>query len=451
MELMARDRSKAPPRLDESIATARNFYQAHRAEPLFDHTWRVLQKACSVGIVEPKVIADAPRDMKRAWINSDLAEIILYHVVEFERAKARGIPLPTALCDEAIQRELTLFSELTRLDRSGAELRAYRPVLNNGHAPLALPARQADYAVTHNMEERLEGLVTMEGSTMSPIFRMYASAEEARQSMRAEAKAGELIYAPTDELFGYPLLAGDTLQHAYSVNHRAIYDHVMKSLGADQLQSQVMFTRFIVENLAQLIEMDLAGRDITATIMSRPEKHPGKIMRKIYRLLRYEWKDSEEKQKGMALDDYIDAKVGKFDLATRLNDMVALRVILDKFRGEDVDALEAETGLGPMGEVNTTILDTMDRLLGNLLHDFDHAFEFKDKGNGYKAFHIDVEPIDEPRATRFEIQAKIWLWHDVAEHGGAAHHYYVGGNREFMDMVADTYRDIIHANGNCQK
>lgn len=446
MDLAFSRQNKPPVKLEDSIARAKTFYGGHKALPLYEHCWLVLGKACSVGMVETKSISEAERDLSRGWVNSDLAEIILYHVVEYERMRSSGIVLPYPLSEDKIHREIEIFSAITQLDRRCANLDEYAPLLNNGHAPLALLARIADYAVTHRMEDRLEGLVSLEGS---PIYRMYETREEAREAMNAEAHAGEVLYAPAAELFGYPTLAGDILYHAYGVKHRAVYDHVISSIDTDFLDSRLVFTRSLVDNLAQVMEAHLSNLGFEAEVIPRPEKHKGKIMRKVLRMLASDYKNSKEQAEGMSADEYVAIKIRKFDLGT-LNDLVALRVIVDKFQGREIDSMEDKMVV--MRFAVDAIRETIKPLLGNLLNGFNPVSTFNDKSNGYKAFHEDIEPVGDHRATRFEIQVKTREWHSVAEQGGAAHYYYLGGHPEFMNLIAEAYKHMIHQmNGNGKK
>jgi (p)ppGpp synthase/HD superfamily hydrolase len=70
---------------------------------------------------------------------------------------------------------------------------------------------------------------------------------------------------------------------------------------------------------------------------------------------------------------------------------------------------------------------------------------FLDKENGYRGFHFDTvsESGNPLRALPFEIQVKTPEWSDIANHGKAAHYYYLGGDTDFVDMIKASYNDII--------
>lgn len=449
MELAFQRETKAPPKLDSSVQTARTFYRANGGLPLYDnHGKHVLARAREVGVVEPNVIAEPEKDLRRAWINSDIANIILYHVVDYAKLVASGVPLPPPLMDPALLRENRIFCELTHLDRTGADSSLYVPLLNNGSPPLALLARIVDYAVTHRMEDRLEGLVCKNGSG---IFRMYSSRSEAAEAMKMEAKAGEHKYAPVAELLGFPTLAGDIFRHAYSVNHRSIYDHVVAAINSDLVLTRLQFTQSLVMDLRDRIETALAKLGFAATMTPRPIKHEGKIMKKIRLRLSEEYVNSQASSK-MALEDYLHLRVHTFDL-TRLNDLVALRVILNSFKGRDVDAMPPAKQEHVIARALAAVQKVIRKELARRLPGSVPVHEFKNKENGYKAHHIDVAlPPGDLRAARFEVQVKTSGWHTVAEGGdathSAAHYLYVGGDADLIRPIAQSYKDLIHLNGN---
>src|SRR4030095_3381156 len=166
----------SPPTLQRSVQTSRGFCSRHNALPLYDHCHDVLKTAASVGIVEGRIIKDPKKDQMRRWANSILAETILYHVLEHSGiSSAKNLPL--ALLDERVMEELAIFCKLTALERSGADLSEFVPILSGGRAPLALLAKIADYAVTHDSAD----IQKVVGPWDAPLFRVYTSKEDLRE------------------------------------------------------------------------------------------------------------------------------------------------------------------------------------------------------------------------------------------------------------------------------
>jgi ppGpp synthetase/RelA/SpoT-type nucleotidyltranferase len=151
---------------------------------------------------------------------------------------------------------------------------------------------------------------------------------------------------------------------------------------------------------------------------------------------------------------------------------VALRVIIRKFKGRDIDKLvkEANPAVVPdtaergfriehisqfLDRINAdslrlavnVVADTLKSLAVSTptLRDCHIRAKYNEKDNGYRAFHFDVTPAQESLDfLPFEIQLKTSEWHEIAEHGTAMHCYYIGGNKEFVDMVKAAYQEILH-------
>jgi hypothetical protein len=340
------------------------------------------------------------------------------------------------LRNPGLLKELEVFCRLTELDRKEASPSEYEDVLNNGRAPLALLARLADYAVTHNTEDRTPEHISR---MPSPLFRMYSSNEHASQCLEAEAKAGERLYAPIAELFGYPSLAGDILRHAYRINHEVIHGHVESMFEDGQMLEQLHTTQALARKLARRIRRTLAETGFKAEVVLRPEKHKGKVMRKFMLDLKEKF---GKKGKGPdRFDDFIAAHIGEYDMGS-LNDPVALKVILDSFLGKDINTMDGhekrDTIRVALGVVRLNL-----RIL-KMVEGYTYKYDYKEKKNGYKAHHYDSHPSWENGKLPIEVQVKTREWDDLASHGKAAHYYYIGGDERFIDMVAGAYQDIIH-------
>jgi hypothetical protein len=393
-------------------------------------------------MVEGRVIKDPREDPKRRWANSVLAETILYHVIEYNELVRTTTPLPEALKNEEVLRENGIFCKMTELERRGAELSEFVPLLNNGPAPLALLAKIVDYAVTHSADD-LNSLV---GTWDSHVLRVYRSMDDLDSALKMDALAGERIYAPVAELFGYPSLAGSIFKHSYRVNHPEIYNHVMETLSEPSVAVRLSLSQKIIKEVARQLKEFLKIYDFDAVVAVRPRKDEGKLMRKIYRSLSKSVGESgDAASRNGDNGKSLAGLVSSFDFDT-ISDWAALRVILYKFKGKDIDTLpEAEKGRAIAAAVKL-VQGRLEML--KILSDYSFEHSFHDKDNGYRAHHWDVRSngLTEARSLPFEIQLKTAEWHAVAERGKAAHYYYIGGESEFVDAVAKAYKGIIHMN-----
>ncbi|MFH0884618.1 MAG: hypothetical protein V1861_02830, partial [Candidatus Micrarchaeota archaeon] len=395
-------------------------------------------------------------DPERRLVNSVIAETCLYHVVDsnnlatYQRV-ARSNHLPPALYDERVLREIDIFSKLTELERNGAQLSEFTPLLNNGKPPLALLVKLADYAVTHTAENRLKGLIDPDHGS---IFRAYDSIEHAHSSMRMDAIAGERLYAPVAELFGFPAIAGIILKHSFQINHPEIYSRVMEVMEDQALKQRLALTRGIVQQITRHLRVTLAEYGFEAEVTIRSVKSEGKVMRKTLRLLKYDF-DADAASKIIskedypkALDSYVKNYIGSFDFE-RMSDLVAYRVKIQKYKGREIDSMGAEEKEHVLG-IARAIMDGTLTIQGRVVSG-GLAFqqEFIDKDNGYKAYHWHVSSMSggtSPSLTplNLEGQLKTEGWHQIAERGGAAHHYYIGGDTAFMDMLDTAYHTLLY-------
>lgn len=459
------------PTLRSIVTTGRAFYERCGALPLYDHCHRVSSKSASVGIIETKMLANPNSDRERRAASYILANTAMYHVLKPGYLDVPGVRFPEALHDERIAREIHAYAQLTENERTGASLAKYVPILNTGAAPLALLIKLADYSVTHRTEEMLEGLINPKASK---LFRLYRSESQAIEMMAMDALAGEKIYGPVAELFGFPLLAGDIFEHAFKVNHPEIYDSVMMLSQDSEFLQRLGSTQKVVKDFARLLRNILQSHGFDAEVIMRKEKHAGKQMNKMIRLLREDFDKLSGHQRSAYHDfnDYVKLMVPPFNYG-RFNDWVALRVIVKSYRGRDLDQLlhdserpvpmeaaQREFELGQMGQllrmVQVNPLKLAVKIVGDALEslalmtdDFSRnecRIKYNEKPNGYRAFHFDSHfgPGDQMPPLPFEVQLKTANWHDVAEGGMAAHYYYLGGDTEIVDMVRNSYQEIIH-------
>jgi hypothetical protein len=443
------EQTTRPPNLASSVQRARQFYARFNALPLYEHCHGVFQRASREKVIDGEPVKHFKDDAdgnKLAWFHSIVAETMLYHVVDADKLVAGGVDLSFLkedhpLLNPDILTELEAFSRLTELDRKGASASEYAPVLNQGPAPRALLTKLADYAVTHNTEDRTPGHISHHPS---PLFRMYSSKTDAKKRLEMDAKAGERIYASVAELFGFPLLAGDILKHAYRINHQVIHDHVVGMIEKERAEGRLGATQTIARRLARVLRRTLKDSGFDVEVVPRLEKHEGKIMRKFYKQL-------VERHKALPLaynpplEEFTASTIREYTLSS-INDSVALKVILDGFNGRQIDAMpEAEKAK----VINAALsMVTVQLEVLQIVEGYVHTYSLLNKKNGYLAHHLDAKPTLHENVLPLEVQVKTRAWDDIASHGKAAHYYYIGGEPAFIELVSSAYHDIIYRKQN---
>jgi hypothetical protein len=436
---------KGPPNLQSSVQRARHFYRRCNAMPLYDHVHRVFRRSVQSKIVEGEAIANFAIEPERAWMNSIIAEVDLYHVLarsvipQLREGTARlGFELPEdhPLRSKAVLHEMETFCRLTALDRQGASREDYEKILNNGQAPLALLARLADYAVTHDTEDRTPQHVDLSGN----LFRMYDNMAHAEACLKMDAMAGEQYYAPIAELFGYPSLAGDIIRHAYRINHPMVHAHVIDLYEDGQALENLHLTQNIARRMKKRISRMLKEAGFDARIVPRMKKNRGKVMRKFYREIQGQHGKLDERTRP-PLHGFIEQTIPNYDL-TSINDPVALKVVLERFQGREIDGMPEKEMKKVIALARGIVMINLGLLELSEGYKYKHTFVVKD--NGYKAHHYDARPGQPNGKLPIEIQVKTKEWDDIASHGKAAHYYYIGGDSKFIDMIAKAYHKIIY-------
>lgn len=443
------EQTTRPPNLAFSVQRARQFYTRFNALPLYEHCHGVFQRASREKIIDGESVKHSKDDAegsRLAWFHSIVAETMLYHVVDADKLIAGGVDLSFLkeghpLLNPAIHAELSAFSRLTQLDREGAPTSEYGPVLNNGPAPRALLTKLADYAVTHNTEDRTPGHISHH---QSPLFRMYSSKADAKKRLEMDAKAGEKIYASVAELFGFPLLAGDILKHAYRINHQVIHDHVVGMIEKERTEGRLGATQTIARRLARVLRKTLTDSGFEVQVVPRLEKHEGKMMRKFYKQM-VKRHDELPATYSPPLEEFMATSIREYSLSS-INDAVALKVILDGFNGKPIDVM-------PEDQKATVIQAALDMVTVQLkilqiVEGYIHTYSSLNKNNGYIAHHFDAKPTLHGTLLPLEVQVKTRAWDDIASHGKAAHYYYIGGDPAFIELVSNTYHDIIYRRQN---
>ncbi|MFN7990649.1 MAG: hypothetical protein U0R44_00670 [Candidatus Micrarchaeia archaeon] len=470
------------PSAQSDIQSIRHFYSRVGAPNQYVHGHEVYSTAARVDIIEEDIVRNKREDPGRRQANLTLRRLALAHSLDHSKLSSTDERVPDALRDERFLEELEIYGKLTDLERSGATKAEYEPLLNNGKRPLSLLIKLADYAVTHDTEDQLEGFI-YNGSPS--LVRQYSSVGEARIAMKMDAKAGEFIYAPIAELFGYPELAGEIFLHAFKVNHRDIYNHVQASMEEKEMRHRMAMTQFVVSELAKVLSSVFKAYGFEAEVQLRKEKHDGKKMKKMLNYLRSDYERSETRHIH-TFEEYAIAHIPSFDFE-RFNDWVAVRVILKRFRGTSIDELISdqqesvergtengrERGVDirqinqlldsvkvPQLKLAVKLISDTITSLGGLFSQFvgDYTSDalYYEKKNGYRGFHFDTRVVrggdnaicslngGRSALLPFEVQLKTPEWHNIAEHGLAAHYYYLGGDNDFVNMIRDAYHDIIH-------
>ena len=417
--------------LKSRIQTARNYYAKHDALPLYDHCHKVLRIA------------------RENSIDGDvITEGILHHIIKNPKnINTSKFELPEALNNKDVLTVIEAFNGLSRLNANAAPVADYRELITGMEAELATMAvlmMVVDYAVTHAEEKHLENFINPDGH---PIFRLYPSRRDALETLEMDAKAGEKIWAPAAERLGHPPLAGSILKHAYEVNHSDIHSFVMEKLREDEMQVKLEATRTMVRNLARRIRRTLKGAGFSDVKVSpRLEKHPGKIMRKVYRRIEEFYKKTES-EKEMSLQEYIERNLHQFDLL-RLHDLVAMRAVINKVEGREIDRMEDSkknvTIELAVKHVETNI-DALPIVAGSK---YEYKTEHVTKEDvGYDGRHVDSCPVNGSNTVRFEVQIKTEKQHWIAEKGGAAHWRYLAEKGGYEQLIEDLM-DIPNGNGN---
>jgi len=425
------------------LQESRDAYEFHEkcgVLPLWEkHSRPVLIKAQETTIVEQNIIEGPESDIYRAWVNSVIASIINYHLIDYKALSPNNPIFPPALKDERVLQELQVFGQLTDLDRKGADLSEYIPLLNNGDAPLALLAKIVDYAITHNQHDILKDFVS---TIPHPLFRLYPSLKNARESMRSDAKAGMQIYAPLAELFGHPGIAGDIFRHSFNVHYPDVYNFVIEQLNDERIQERIYFTQNLVKEVIGKVEAKLIKEGFSCEVTPRWKKHEGKIMKKVRSELSEEYTKSEESNT-IPLKEYISRRFESYSI-TELHDIVASRVVLDRYNGDDIDKMNDEQKREVIDKAKKVIEDNIEMLIYSSGRSYEYDHKFNNKENGYRSHHFDVKPLSVINATNFEMQLRTREWHEISEHGKAAHFYYIGGDSEFVRLIQDAYERRIY-------
>ncbi|MFH1222059.1 MAG: hypothetical protein V1492_03165 [Candidatus Micrarchaeota archaeon] len=431
----------------QSTLIARNFFKKHGELLLYDHSRQVLQRAIQVGMVRPQLLNKPGPDQELARMHYIISQVLLYHTLESDAIMDTKIVLPQPLQFVDVRDELNKFCLMTKVIRHGESVSELIPLLNNDRPPLALPAVLVDMAVTHVTESETYRFINKDHD---PLFRYYASDAEAQRVMRNSARFGESLLPQLAELLGYPSLAGDILEDAHHINHPVIYKFIKARLADVGLQERLRNTQLIVKSLRHAFRESLKSMGIEATVELRLHKHPGKQMKKLANMMMALEKNGVDSD---AQQDIQRDSLLSFDISKRFNDLVALRVIVHKCNGHDVDKMSTKQLMKIMKNINDLLLVlTKTKMNIGAFGRYSIDSKFKATARGYTSFHDDVYPTSDG-LSNFEIQLRTTAWHEVAEYGKAAHYLYVSDyvHRDEVEMIRTAYGKIIHAFENGSK
>lgn len=459
--------AREPRAIRSSVQQARAFFGKHRRLALYDHGRTLLTTARDIGMVEGRVVTDSRETMERRLANSDLALLMLYHSIEHNKlvqAEARGFApqLPPDLEDSSLREQLRISGMLARMGREGRPLTEIRDLLQSVEAPLALLQTIVDYAVSHShpMVDTPEEFIKPDNGS---IFRTYTSLSEMERCRINHAKIAEFVYSRFAELFGYPTLAGDIIREAYRIRHPNIFDHVTGLYQDERSMEQLAYTQTVARRLASRIRKVFKVLGYEVSVELRLQKHEGKLMRKINKKMKEEYKELVAKGKTeLSWDEYQQINLSKWGFGS-ISDTVAMRVIVREFGSKSIDEIEEEERMHIMQDADILLL-TILSTFNELLREEDKTTykikkEFKERDNGYRAFHYDTEPRETDEGCLllpFEAQLKTIEWDLVARHGKAAHYIFVGTEADqeqadLVEIVQAAYLDTvmkITGNGN---
>jgi len=439
-----------PSTLKGSTITARNFFKKHNQMILYEHGKRVLEYAKQVKMINPKILNKKTAADNETWyLHYTLSQVILYHTLNANNIeRVLGMEKPQPLQLASVYAELENFSKIIALIRSegfnGDSVSRLVGLLDNGQPPKALLAILADLAQTHADWSTTDNFITKEGRTDS-LFRYYSSKEEANLTMRNMATFGESFFGQIAELFGYPKISGDIFLQAYLINHPVVYDIIVKFNKSEQTTKRLSATQMVIKRLKRIIYHTLKRLDVDAAVQIRLCKHFGKQMKKLAFKIRAEEpsiialngpdeQEQLEKQKN---------KLAKLDLFELFNDLVALRIVINKVKEKKLDELPEEEQEDITKNVKNMVVPIV-KINSSFAPSPGIREEFLNKGNGYKSWHLDIDPHDSG-LVKYEIQIKTKRWHEIATEGEAAHYLYVNmdNNAEFIKRVKKAYHKII--------
>ncbi len=400
-----------PKRLVNMLDRARIFYISKDAELAFWHAFRVLLDSIRHGMVE----VDKVRKSRRAENNLFLATDIIYHPLR-NRKKAVLPVQDVGRYEKKVGRDLDKFSELRDCDLEGGSSQRYVSILEE--TSLALLARMVDLLAYSDYDDRnLEAEDQL--SRLDPsLFYVYDESHGSREYRRIAIAADE-IYAPFADLLGYRPLAGELHEMSYKILKRDYWSEVHSAFA--QHGYEIMNTQNFCQKLLEKVGEELKRKGFEFKIELRPQKHPGKVMRKI-------------EDRGLLVKTGGDVE----NALLSIKDLVAFKIVLMKKgrrRATKEDWKTAE-------EIVKAKADELSKNKGTTISGYNT--EHIKKANGYESIHVDII-LGSHEYVPLEVQIKDADIERIAEHGAAAHWLYQGGNAALHKKVRHVYRDFLKA------
>lgn len=401
-----------PTRLGNMIERSREYHESKKAEPAFWHAYGVLRDSVRHDMTEVWKIQRA----NRAEINLHLATIMMYHTLRNPKSRKAGLPVQDIGRYKIVTRGLQKFSQLRELDLSGAPPERYVKLLEK--PSLALLARMVDLLPYSDFMNRNKEAEKQLSSLDPSLFYVYES-KHGSEEYRRIAIAAERVYAPFADLLGYRTLAGEMHEMAYKILDYNYWSEVHGSLY--ELRERIMNTQNFCQKLVKKTSRELERMGFELKITIRPQKHAGKIMRKV-------------DERGL-----LTRGTGVFEAVSSLKDLVACKLVLIKKRKKQVITKK------DLYEAVEVVKNKAKEMAGKEGMGIEKAdVEHKNKPNGYESIHVDISFSDR-RYVPLEAIVRDEKMDNFAEQGGAAHFLYKGGRDALHRKLLHVYGDFLNA------
>ncbi|MFH0884109.1 MAG: hypothetical protein V1861_00180 [Candidatus Micrarchaeota archaeon] len=463
------------PSAQSDIQRVRHFFERHNALNPYNHSHAVYKKAVRFGIIDEDIIRNQGMEPSLRTNHLLRRRLALLHAVDSSQVHGKTGILPSGIADDSLMEELDVFERLTTLERRGAPKSDFLALLNNGKRPLAPLIKIPDCSLTHDTEEALAGFIA---NGQPSIIRQYSSIDDAKLAMQLDLKAAERLWAPLAGFYGYQELSGDIFQQSYKVNHPDIYALIFANMSDPHTRDRVARTQMLAKEAARVIARSMEGYGFKADVPLRKVKHMGKQMEKAYRFLLQDYENTPREGR-LGRNEFVTSRISKFDF-DRFNDLVAVRAVISRFRGAEIDKLIRDSGYAvepgienrqfdlshvrhlldsihvPALKIAVKIIADMLTSLAFLhpesLGEYACSVEYKKKSNGYQGFHFDTKALGEDGISLvpFEIQLRTTEWHYISESGGAAHFLLKGCDEsgpidgELIETLGHGYHDLLY-------
>ncbi len=400
-------RSVVPGQVQESLEAAkkawRPLYDRYNAAEAFNHAAR---SAEALHIYE--VATEGDHDMIH-----QMNHIALSHVFRKGRHEKR---FPEDFHRfRRIKRGFDTFNRLRANDLNRADPYEYAKILEK--PCLGLIVRMVDLVQYGGNSEKSEA----ELAHLDPeIFYVFKEGK-GKTEYEMIGHAAKKVYSPLADLFGYRELAGELNRlYYYHIDH-STYDAVERTLR--DMEERVDRTGEVLEYVKIAIAEKLVNEDFEFDIKTRGRKHPGKVMEKAERYSR---------KHGTRVVD----EVHKF------HDLTAFTVILRKKNGNSVTQIDMDI-FEQVADIVKNAVNSVKPLRPGTSGAKETDMVSRPKQNGYQSYHIDFA-FEDRDLVGMEAIVRTEQMERYAEHGGAAHYLYKGGEG-IARSVQSLYGNVIRA------